>query len=58
MNLKTGKIIHSFKCTNLATPNHVIDRVLEVAGNEGATVLDGDSCPIFEWESKAPIRGP
>jgi hypothetical protein len=37
-------------------PNNVIERVHELAENEGAEDLDDDECPIFEWELGTPVR--
>ena len=34
---------------------NVIDRIHELAKNEGAEVLDDDGCPIFEWELGTPV---
>ena len=31
-------------------PEHLIDRVNELADVEGAEYLDDDVCPILEWE--------
>ena len=36
-------------------PNNVIERVHELAENEGAQDLDDDGCPIFEWELGTPV---
>ena len=37
-------------------PNHVIQRIHELAENEGrAEDLDEDGCPIFEWELGTPV---
>ena len=56
MSLESGRKIHGFKFTELAMPQHVIDRVHELAQNEGAEELDEDGCPIFEWEVGNKIR--
>lgn len=56
MSLETGKRIHGYKFTELSMPDHIIDRVHELASNEGANDLDADRCPIFEWEIGTPVR--
>ena len=56
MSLNSGRKIHGFKFTELAMPQQVIDRVHELAQNEGAEELDEDGCPIFEWEIGNRIR--
>jgi len=30
-------------------PQHVIDKVHDLADEEGAPNLDDDVCPLFEW---------
>ena len=55
MSLETGKRIHGYKFTELTMPDHVIDRVHQLATNEFSSDLDHDGCPIFEWEVGAPI---
>jgi len=37
-------------------PQHVIDRVPQLADEEGAPTLDNDGCPVFEWEIGAPVN--
>ena len=58
MNVNTGKRIHGYNFTELAMPNHIIDKVHSLADQEGAPDLDDDGCPIFEWELNHPIRDP
>ena len=58
MNLETGRCIHGYKFQELAMPDHVIDRVHELADTKGAVDLDKDRCPIFEWEIGALGRNP
>ena len=55
MNIKTGKKIHGYRFTELSMPDHIIDRVHLLATQEGATDLDDDGCPVFEWKLGAPI---
>ena len=37
-------------------PQHVIDRVHQLADKEGAQNLDNNGCPVFEWEIGAPVN--
>ena len=56
MNIHTGKMIHKYRFTELSTPQHVIDKVHDLAVEEGAPNLDDDGCPFFEWEIGAPVN--
>ena len=56
MNIETGKRIHGYRFTELSMPQHIIDKVHELAGAEGAPDLDDDGCPRFEWEVGAPVN--
>jgi len=56
MNIETGKKIHGYRFTELSMPQHIIDRVHELADAEGAPDLDEDGCPVFEWEIGAPVN--
>ena len=56
MNIETGKRIHGYRFTELSMPQHIIDKVLELAAAEGAPDLDDDGCPRFEWEIGAPVN--
>ena len=37
-------------------PQHIIDRVHQLADDKGAPNLDNDGCPVFEWEIGAPVN--
>jgi len=56
MNIRTGKRIHGYRFTELLMPQHVIDRVHQLADEEGAPTLDNDGCPVFDWEIGAPVN--
>jgi hypothetical protein len=56
MNIETGKRIHGYRFTELSMPQHIIDKVHELTGAEGAPDLDNDGCPRFEWEVGAPVN--
>jgi len=56
MNFETGKMIHGYSSTELSVPQHIIDKVLELAAAEGAHDLDEDGCPRFEWEIGGPVN--
>ena len=55
MNVETGRKIHGYRFTELAMPDHIIDKVHALAEAEGAPDLDEDGCPTFEWELGTPI---
>ena len=48
MSLKTGKRIHGFKWTRLATTQEVIDRVHELAEQQHAEYLDEEGFPKLD----------
>ena len=56
MNFETGKRIHRYRFTELSMPQHVIDKVHELADAEGGPDLDDDGCPLFEWEIGASVN--
>ena len=57
MNFETGKRIHGYRSTELSMPQHIIDKVHELAADaEGGPDLDDDGCPLFKWEIGAPVN--
>jgi len=56
MSIRTGRKIHGYRFTELSMPQHIIDRVHQLANDEGAPNLDHDGCPVFEWELTAPVN--
>ena len=56
MSIRTGRRIHGYRFTELSMPQHIIDRVHQLADDEGAPNLDDDGCPVFEWEIGAPVN--
>ena len=56
MNIDTGKKIHGYRFTELSMPQHIIDKVHDLADAEDAPDLDEDGCPFFEWELGAPVN--
>ena len=56
MNVETGRRIHGYRFTELSMPQHIIDKVHDLADAEGAPNLDDDGCPLFEWEIGAPVN--
>jgi hypothetical protein len=56
MNIETGKKIHGYRFTELSMPQHIIDKVHDLADAEDAPDLDEDGCPFFEWELGAPVN--
>ena len=56
MSIRTGRRIHGYRFTELSMPQHIIDRVHQLADDEGAPNLDHDGCPVFEWELGAPVN--
>ena len=53
-SLKTGKRIHSNQWKELPIPDHVVDRVEEMADDEGQPLMK-NGMPIFEWSPGVPI---
>jgi hypothetical protein len=56
MNIQTAKKIHGYRFTELSMPQHIIDKVHDLADAENAPDLDEDGCPLFEWELGAPVN--
>ena len=56
MNIETGKRIHGYRFTELSMPQHIIDKVHDLADEEGAPNLDDNGYPLFEWEIGAPVN--
>ena len=53
MSLSTGKQLHCYQWTELPVPDHVVDRVEEMAALEDQPIMTNG--PIFEWGPGVPI---
>ena len=53
MSLNTGKLIHAFIWEQLPLDDHIIDRVTDLAEDEGAPLMNNG--PIFEWRPGIPV---